>query len=287
MVGNGCIGNEVGHCANTDSTGLSAYHDLMQYKGHGLISEPLFDDAIAACSPDWAHPSVECDVFLAAASLEIGNVDVYDLYNTCSDPADATTAAAAAGAGRRAGGRGLRAPVARNSLLGRALEARAGLGQPIDANCFSDTSAIETYMNLAESKTAFHVAPAITFELCSGNYSFQYNSDIADERTTIYPALVAAGYQVLVFNGEADLCVPMTDNEWWTRSMNYSVVAPWKAWSVNSVYGTGAYVGGYVTRYDHNFTFATVRGAGHMVPLVRPEAALELFRRHVLGKGWN
>ena len=33
-------------------------------------------------------------------------------------------------------------------------------------------------------------------------------------------------------------------------------------------------------------TFATVRGAGHMVPATRPEAALELFTRGVLGKGF-
>ena len=32
--------------------------------------------------------------------------------------------------------------------------------------------------------------------------------------------------------------------------------------------------------------FASVRGAGHMVPETRPEAALELFRRGVLGKGF-
>ena len=46
--------------------------------------------------------------------------------------------------------------------------------------------------------------------------------------------------------------------------MNYTIKKPWAAWSVEAT--TGAYVGGYRIVYDKNFTFATVRGAGHMVP---------------------
>ncbi len=44
--------------------------------------------------------------------------------------------------------------------------------------------------------------------------------------------------------------------------MNFSVLAPWTSWSVPGE--EGPYVGGYVTRYANNFTYATVRGAGHM-----------------------
>ena len=89
---------------------------------------------------------------------------------------------------------------------------------------------------------------------------------------------------MLIYNGEADLCVPFTDNEWWTRSMNYSVVTPWHAWAVAGE--EGDYVGGYATVYDNNFTFATVRGAGHMVPLTRAEAAFTLLKNHISGKGF-
>ena len=99
------------------------------------------------------------------------------------------------------------------------------------------------------------------------------------------PTLITqANYSVVIYNGEADLCVPFTDNEWWTASMGYDVVAPWTPWNVAG--DRGSYLGGYVTRYAHGFTFATVRGGGHMVPATRPEAALELFRRGVLGKGF-
>ena len=59
------------------------------------------------------------------------------------------------------------------------------------------------------------------------------------------------------------MCVPFTDNEAWTRSMNSTVKKAWHSWSVPGE--EGPYVGGYAVEYDNNFTFATVRGAGHMV----------------------
>ena len=43
-------------------------------------------------------------------------------------------------------------------------------------------------------------------------------------------------------------------------------------------------VGGWVTEYGNFLTFATVRGASHMVPFAQPDRALGLFRSIVLGK---
>ena len=65
--------------------------------------------------------------------------------------------------------------------------------------------------------------------------------------------------------------------------MNYSVKSGWAPWEVLGEHGL--YVGGYRVRYDHKFTFATVRGAGHMCAEVRPEATLALFEATVFGNG--
>lgn len=43
-------------------------------------------------------------------------------------------------------------------------------------------------------------------------------------------------------------------------------------------------MGGYANDYEvasGSFTFATVRGAGHMVPQTQPEAAASLFNRFI------
>jgi len=251
---------------------------------------------------DWPNPNLDCDVLLGVASLLSDSVDVYDLYNTCSDPALQLS-------------KYLRAPLRKNSLLDRirrrqgdailnqvhtklstslqsyitmakeAKEAKQVHGT-IDPNCFDTTETLQNYFNQANVKSALHVAPNIDFALCSNNFTFNYNSNIPDERTTIYPTLTQqAGYKVLIFNGEADLCVPYTDNEWWTRSMNYSTIKPWAAWMVQGE--EGPYVGGYVIQYAHNFTFATIRGAGHMAASVRPEATLTMFKNHIFGQPWN
>ena len=58
--------------------------------------------------------------------------------------------------------------------------------------------------------------------------------------------------------------MPYLDHEAWVESLNQPVVKPWTAWSTPN-----SQIGGYVTQYSQ-ITFATVRGAGHMVPQTRP-----------------
>ncbi len=78
---------------------------------------------------------------------------------------------------------------------------------------------------------------------------------------------------------EADACVPWNDNEAWTRSLNFSVAKPWTSWeSVGQVAG---YVVQYTSPAGGHFDFATVKGAGHMVPQVRPDQAWTMFSRFI------
>ena len=44
-------------------------------------------------------------------------------------------------------------------------------------------------------------------------------------------------------------------------------------------------IAGYSTVYDHGFTFATVKGAGHMVPQYQPQRSLDLFSRWIGANG--
>ena len=203
LVGNGCIGDQAGHCGN-DPTGLNDYHDVQTWRGHGLISETSYDAITKAC--DWPNESAKCQQELQSAANSIGDIDIYYLYNTCDDPV------------MRRG-----APVPEGSMLARVQKARRdrriARGEDplsVDPNCYATAGTLEAYMNLAEVKTALHVQPAITYALCSNNGTFQYSPNIADERKTVYPTLIGK-ITTVIYNGEADLCVPFTDNEWWTR----------------------------------------------------------------------
>ena len=167
----GCIGYAAGHCGQE---AVNTLHDLAPFRGHGLISDKLYQNIIKTC--DWALPSIACDVLLAEANLQTLELDTYDLYNTCSDPA------------RR---RALRAPVGPNTMLARrlrddmtAVAIESSLGSDPN-NCFGSGPSIEAWANQPAVKAALHVAPEIDFALCSSNFTFNYNSDMADERTVI------------------------------------------------------------------------------------------------------
>ena len=44
--------------------------------------------------------------------------------------------------------------------------------------------------------------------------------------------------------------------------MGLTETEPWSPWFSDP--GTGSQIAGYSTVYEHNFTFATVKGAGHV-----------------------
>jgi cathepsin A (carboxypeptidase C) len=44
---------------------------------------------------------------------------------------------------------------------------------------------------------------------------------------------------------------------------------------------TGIQFGGEVVNYEHNLTFLTIHGSGHMVPQFRPQAALHMISKLV------
>lgn len=45
-----------------------------------------------------------------------------------------------------------------------------------------------------------------------------------------------------------------------------------------------AQVAGYVVDYDSGLSYATVKGAGHMVPETSPREALDMFSRFISGQ---
>lgn len=65
-----------------------------------------------------------------------------------------------------------------------------------------------------------------------------------------------------MYNGDADPGLNSFYAQNWTAALGYAEKEGWRPWTLD---GKQA-VGGYVTRYAHDFDFLTIRGAGHMVP---------------------
>eukprot|EP01046_Picozoa_sp_COSAG06_P038929 COSAG06_NODE_4543_length_4159_cov_76.449015_3_plen_204_part_00 len=76
-----------------------------------------------------------------------------------------------------------------------------------------------------------------------------------------------------------------TGTEEWTRGLGYNETSGggWRPWYVGAT-GTTS-VAGYVTEYDvpTEFTYLTVKAAGHMVPTFKPAESLVMIERFVNG----
>ena len=79
---------------------------------------------------------------------------------------------------------------------------------------------------------------------------------------------------VLIYSGDHDMCVPHTGTEAWTAWLGARLGERqrWAPWEVEGQ------VAGYAVHY-RGLVFATVKGAGHMVPDSKPAEALAMFDR--------
>merc|ERR1711879_558085 len=104
---------------------------------------------------------------------------------------------------------------------------------------------------------------------------------------TLWPELVQK-IRVLIYNGDADACVPYNGNEDWIGSLEDKGIlketVPWTPWFTSSKSAPS----GYITKYQApgasvDFSFATTRLAGHMAPKFQPEASLVMLRNFLDG----
>jgi serine carboxypeptidase-like clade 2 len=100
----------------------------------------------------------------------------------------------------------------------------------------------------------------------------------APSMIAVHRRLLVSGLRALVYSGLRDYVVPFTGTRAWTAGLALQTEFPWRPWKL------GRQVAGHVVRYrgegegEGRLTYATVIGAGHMVPSGAPEAALGLLR---------
>ncbi|XP_025659191.1 serine carboxypeptidase-like 42 isoform X2 [Arachis hypogaea] len=133
------------------------------------------------------------------------------------------------------------------------------------------------YFNLPEVQKALHANRTklpYSWSMCSQvlNYSE------TDGNINILPILkriVQNHIPIWIFSGDQDSVVPLLGSRMLIRELAHElhlkVTVPYGAW-----FHKGQ-VGGWVTEYGNSLTFATVRGAAHMVPYSQPSRALHLF----------
>jgi len=284
-VGNGCWG---GNATSVNCNGPNEERDLVElYHGKGLCSKALYTKIQHECRfPDWnfrsgnddAKGSKACEALLDEMDAEVGPHDIYDVYNNCPalDQWLSHTGKTTRWL-RNFLRRNLHNPEARHQLA-----AMAPAGYTWTCGQFA---ALPAYLLRPDVRKALHMP------IEGGGSSFAYDS-LGPASVTLYPDLLQAGLRVLIYNGDADSCVPYVGNEAWTAGMAEIGVAEvkrkWHPWYMkpNASRPSGAATTYNVPGNKHEFAFVTIRLAGHEVPHFAPPQALELFRRFVGGEGW-
>ncbi|KAL6655425.1 hypothetical protein ACP70R_006251 [Stipagrostis hirtigluma subsp. patula] len=135
---------------------------------------------------------------------------------------------------------------------------------------------IHVYFNTPEVQKAIHARINTRWSSCR---DLKWDWDEAP--TTMVPTLsflIDAGLRVWIYSGDMDDMCPITATRYSVKDLNLTITKPWRPW-----YYPDNEVGGYIQQYEGGFTFASVRGAGHMVPSFQPKRSLVLFYSFLKG----
>ncbi|KAG9457759.1 hypothetical protein H6P81_002267 [Aristolochia fimbriata] len=131
----------------------------------------------------------------------------------------------------------------------------------------------EEYFNRDDVQRSLHANVAGTsiprsWKVCNNSILATYNFTVFSVRP-IYTKLIKAGFGIWVYSGDTDGRVPVIGTRYWVEDLGLPLISPWRNWYHEHQ------VGGRFVKYE-GLTVATVRGAGHLVPLNKPSEALLL-----------
>ncbi|XP_077222809.1 serine carboxypeptidase-like 25 [Tasmannia lanceolata] len=226
---------------------------------HAMISDKTYKNLLRRCDFRQQKESGACmTTYTYAMDEEFGNIDQYNIYAPpCNNSDGATTTR-----------RTLRSPLRpQNSIF------RQKSGYDPCTEKYA-----EIYYNRADVQRALHAnTTKIPYKWTACNEILNRNwNDTPASVLPIYRELIAAGLRIWVFSGDIDSVVPVTATRFSLAQLHLATKIPWYPWYVKKQ------VAGWTEVYE-GLTFATVRGAGHEVPLVKPKAALQLFRSFLSG----
>ncbi|XP_019647840.1 PREDICTED: putative serine carboxypeptidase-like 23 [Branchiostoma belcheri] len=244
---------------------------------HALISDRTYNSINKACNYSNIGPLLangeqallssspgrlkdECEMLLAEAHTEMGNINIYNIYvDVCL---------------RRRGGRQLLSQLARSDSVLRKFAQRRLEAEDVGRKMYPcEDDYMEKYLNRPDVIATIHAATLpYKWTPCSTIVDYS-RKDLLTSMLPVYKRLFTAGLRILVYSGDVDAIVPVTGTRAWLRALPLTEVEGWSAWTASD-----QQVGGYSVVYD-KLTFATVRNAGHEVPGYQPLRALDMFNR--------
>jgi serine carboxypeptidase-like clade 2 len=134
------------------------------------------------------------------------------------------------------------------------------------------------YLNRGDVQAALHAnVTGIPYAWTPCSDALTNWTESAASTLPLIKKLAESGLRVWVFSGDTDDRVPVTSTRYALQKLSLATVKEWREWF------TSDQVGGYTAVYD-GLTLVTIRGAGHMVPMIKPVQASQLFAHFVAGE---
>jgi carboxypeptidase C (cathepsin A) len=142
--------------------------------------------------------------------------------------------------------------------------------------CAASQGAVN-YFNNEEVKAALGVNQEIIWTPCSDSVYNKYQ--MLGSTYQLFKSFKSSGVRVLVYSGDIDSKVPTINTLAWIGLLGWPIVSPWTPW-----FASGNQIAGFYQVYP-GLTFATVKGAGHMVPQWKRPEAYYMFVNYLFNTG--
>jgi len=259
---------------------------------HGIISTATFEGISKYCDFNTIGPLLAsntgmgtepdpdlCNGFVNDSFREMGNINIYDIFaDVCLPKVEAVTQAMA-----RVAARGpTLGLLSQKHLLSKAKGPVSGADSSKYDPCVDNE--VEQYFNRPEVQAAIHanVSGMLPYPWadCADAPRLVYSrTDLLSSMMPTYERLLQKGIRILVYSGDIDAILPLVGTRNWVEALGLEVTEPWRPWT-SSLDGQ---VAGWTEKFTQGLTFATVRGAGHMVPYTQPQRAFDLIIKFING----
>ncbi|RLM94242.1 serine carboxypeptidase-like 33 isoform X1 [Panicum miliaceum] len=239
-----------------DSKGLAEYA-----WSHAVVSDEIYERIKKVCDFKISNWSDDCDKAMSTVFSQYHEIDIYNIYAPrCNLPQSSAA---------------LAVDQALTANDQEHFRRRIRMFSGYDP-CYS--SYAERYFNKEDVQRAFHanVSGTRKWQVCSDSILRSYNFSVLSI-LPIYSKLIKAGLRVWLYSGDADGRVPVIGSRYCVEALGLPIKTKWQPWYLNKQ------VAGRFVEY-HGMTMVTIRGAGHLVPLNKPEEGLALIDTFLLGK---
>jgi serine carboxypeptidase-like clade 1 len=313
-VGDACAGTDV-MCGPILDEVFGEYYAYLFLYGHGQMSNQLWEDLLDQCgkphlqySQQYApHDSDACAAAKAKVSQQVGGYFEYNLYDECTyengrrlkeeEASWSKAGESSAGIHNPQGVQQARKVLQRQSVAPTAFERQHfadilarhehsqhlklegavndyTCGEGVAQDVWTAQPAVRRALNVLEDSNFF-----------SGDNGAGMNYTLTEPNLLPFykQAIVNEGLKVMVYNGDTDPGLNSFAAQNWTRAIGLEETEEWRPWTTDSC----RQMGGYVTSYEHDFTFVTIRGSGHMVPHYKPMAGFAMISNYLGADGSN